>query len=233
MNNKLGEYIKSYRTEHGLSLREFAKLADISHTHIDSIEKGVDFRTGKPVRITNETIQKLAKALNQDESYLFQLSIGKEIPQSELNIGERIKQLRLEKGIDQLTLCEKLNIEQSTLSNYENGRRTPKPEIIVKIAEILDVSTDYLLGKTNLRNYADYKPTITAKDERNIQRDLEQMMADIDNKKSGPAAYGGELDLDDYDRELLKGSLEQVLRIIKLKNKETYTPNKYRHSTDD
>lgn len=150
-----------------------------------------------------------------------------------MNIGERIKQSRLEKGIDQLTLCEKLNIEQSTLSNYENGRRTPKPEVIVKIAEVLDVSTDYLLGKTNLRNYTDYKPTITAKDERNIQRDLEQMMADIDNKKSGPAAYGGELDLDDYDRELLKGSLEQVLRIIKLKNKETYTPNKYRQNTDD
>ncbi len=77
MNNALGEYIKNYRDEHKLSLREFAKLADISHTHIDSIEKGADFRTGKPVRITNETIQKLAKALNTDESFLFQLSIGK------------------------------------------------------------------------------------------------------------------------------------------------------------
>ena len=105
--------------------------------------------------------------------------------------------------------------------------------MIVKMADIFGVSTDYLLGKTDLRNYNDYKATITDKDERNIQRELEKMMDDIDNKKSGPAAYGGELDLNDYDRELLKGSLEQVLRIIKLKNKETYTPHKYRKPADD
>lgn len=77
MNNALGEYVNQYRTENNLSLRDFAKLAEISHTHIDSIEKGIDYRTGKPVRITNETIQKLAKALHADESYLFELSIGK------------------------------------------------------------------------------------------------------------------------------------------------------------
>ena len=77
MNNALGEYIKNYRSERNLSLREFAKLADVSHTHIDSIEKGTDFRTGKSVRITNETIQKLANALNVGESFLFELSIGK------------------------------------------------------------------------------------------------------------------------------------------------------------
>mgnify|MGYP002750313270 CR=1 FL=1 len=82
MNNALGEYVNQYRTEHNLSLRDFAKLAEISHTHIDSIEKGVDYRTGKPVRITNETIQKLAKALHADESYLFELSIGR-TPSSE------------------------------------------------------------------------------------------------------------------------------------------------------
>lgn len=99
-----------------------------------------------------------------------------------MNIGERIKQARLEKGLDQLALCEKLSIEQSTLSNYENGRRIPKPDMIVKMADIFGVSTDYLLGKTDLRNYNDYKATITDKDERNIQRELEKMMDDIVTK---------------------------------------------------
>lgn len=47
MNNALGEYVNQYRTENNLSLRDFAKLAEISHTHIDSIEKGIDYRTGK------------------------------------------------------------------------------------------------------------------------------------------------------------------------------------------
>lgn len=146
---------------------------------------------------------------------------------------ERLRQLREEKNMSLDELAEALHINKSTLSRIETDQREPKESFIKECADFFNVSTDYLLGKTNLRNYADYKPTITPKDERNIQRDLEQMMEDIDSKKSGPAAYGGELDLDDYDRELLKGSLEQVLRIIKLKNKETYTPNKYRHSTDD
>ncbi|MEG2687071.1 MAG: helix-turn-helix transcriptional regulator [Christensenellaceae bacterium] len=77
MANYLGDYIKNYRKLHSMSLRDFAERANISHTHIDSLEKGFDFRTGKPVRLTNETIQKLASVLNVDEAELFLLSINK------------------------------------------------------------------------------------------------------------------------------------------------------------
>ena len=139
----------------------------------------------------------------------------------------RLRILREEKGLSLDEMAEKLHVNKSTLSRIETEQRETKESFIRDCADCFHVSTDDLLGKTDLRNYSDYKPTITDKDERNLQRELERMMDDIDNRKSGPAAYGGELDLDDYDRELLKGSLEQVLRIIKLKNKETYTPNKY------
>jgi transcriptional regulator with XRE-family HTH domain len=77
MENRLGEYIKKYRLEHGLSLREFAEKVGISHTHVDSIEKGIDFRTGKHVRLTNETIQKIASVLNKDPAKIFLLSVNK------------------------------------------------------------------------------------------------------------------------------------------------------------
>ncbi len=46
MSNSLGEYVKSRRQGMGMSLREFAELCGISHTHIDSIEKGYDVRSG-------------------------------------------------------------------------------------------------------------------------------------------------------------------------------------------
>lgn len=233
MNNTLGEHIKEFRIEHDLSLRDFAKMADISHTHIDSIEKGLDFRTGKPVRITNETIQKLAKALDEDESFLFQLSIGKPPSEHTSMIGNRLRILRKERDYTQEEMAIKIGITKSAYGYYEQDKTVPDAYTLERLADIFHVSTDYLLGKTDLRNYSDYKPTITDKDERNLQCELERMMDDIDNRKSGPAAYGGELDLDDYDRELLKGSLEQVLRIIKLKNKETYTPHKYRKQTDN
>ena len=60
--NYIGEFIKKYRGD--MSLREFADKCGISHTHLDSIEKGFDPRTGKPVRVTVETLKKIASAMN-------------------------------------------------------------------------------------------------------------------------------------------------------------------------
>lgn len=59
--NYIGDYIKKYRGD--MSLREFAEKCDISHTHLDSIEKGIDPRTGKPVRVTVDTLKKIAKTM--------------------------------------------------------------------------------------------------------------------------------------------------------------------------
>lgn len=74
-DNKLGEFVHNRRVEKDLSLRDLGKLCDISHTHIDSIEKGVDFRTKKPVRITLETLTKLAQGLDVDVQTLIDLSL--------------------------------------------------------------------------------------------------------------------------------------------------------------
>lgn len=60
--NYIGEFIKKYRGD--MSLRDFAKKCDISHTHLDSIEKGYDPRSGKPVRVTVDTLKKIANAMN-------------------------------------------------------------------------------------------------------------------------------------------------------------------------
>lgn len=60
--NNIGNFIKKYRGN--MSLREFAEKCGISHTHLDSIEKGVDPRTGKPVSVTVETLKKIATAMN-------------------------------------------------------------------------------------------------------------------------------------------------------------------------
>lgn len=62
IKNNLGSYIRKYRGSQ--SLREFAKKCGISHTHLDSIEKGIDPRSGKSVRVTIDTLEKIAKAMN-------------------------------------------------------------------------------------------------------------------------------------------------------------------------
>lgn len=67
--------------------------------------------------------------------------------------GERIKQLRIEKKWTQDYVCSKLNISSGALSRYETSMYEPKSLDLVKdFAELFGVSTDYLLGKTDIRN---------------------------------------------------------------------------------
>lgn len=61
--NQLGKFIEHKRRELGLSLRAFAEMCEISHSYLDSLEKGMDARSGKPVSPTIETLQKLASGL--------------------------------------------------------------------------------------------------------------------------------------------------------------------------
>lgn len=61
-------------------------------------------------------------------------------------LAKQLKLLRETSGKSQQEVCTALNIEQSTLANYENGKRVPKIEILIKIAEYYNVSMDFLLG---------------------------------------------------------------------------------------
>lgn len=61
-------------------------------------------------------------------------------------LGKQLKLLREVKGKSQQEVCTALNIEQSTLANYENDKRIPKLEILIKLAEYYKVSVDCLLG---------------------------------------------------------------------------------------
>lgn len=61
-------------------------------------------------------------------------------------LGKQLKLLRETAGKSQLEVCSALNIEQSTLANYENDKRIPKLEILIKLAEYYKVSVDCILG---------------------------------------------------------------------------------------
>lgn len=60
--------------------------------------------------------------------------------------GEKMKSVREAKGISGNQLSKMLNIAQRNYSNYEKGNTEPPLAIVVKIAQLLNVSTDYLLG---------------------------------------------------------------------------------------
>ncbi|WP_373845231.1 helix-turn-helix domain-containing protein [Clostridium sp.] len=67
-------------------------------------------------------------------------------------LGNRIRNLREEKSISQLELAKILNIGNTTLSQYESDKRIPSDTVKKKIADYFNVSTDYLLGRSDIRN---------------------------------------------------------------------------------
>ena len=64
----------------------------------------------------------------------------------------RLRFLRTEKGESLEKIAKYLNVTIQTISNYENEKRDMTPDTILKLAEYFGVSTDYLLGKTDIRN---------------------------------------------------------------------------------
>lgn len=68
-------------------------------------------------------------------------------------LGQRIKSLRKEHKYTQEDVAKKLNISIAALSRYETGTFEPKSlELIVDLSTLYNVSTDYLLGKTDAKN---------------------------------------------------------------------------------
>jgi transcriptional regulator with XRE-family HTH domain len=65
--------------------------------------------------------------------------------------AERLGILRREHCISQYTLADRLGFSRGLLSNYEQGTRQPDFNILIKIADYFKVSTDYLLGVTEVR----------------------------------------------------------------------------------
>ena len=65
---------------------------------------------------------------------------------------ERLKKLREAKGLTQLRLAMELNVSQETISGYEIGKAVPPAEMLIKLADALDSSVDYILGRTDIKS---------------------------------------------------------------------------------
>lgn len=66
-------------------------------------------------------------------------------------IGAKIKQLRSQRNISQIALAQQLGVSKSVISSYENSVHLPPYDVLIKMARIFDVSTDYLLGASGNR----------------------------------------------------------------------------------
>lgn len=65
------------------------------------------------------------------------------------DFGYRLRELRKSKNLTQTQVARRLNLSKTTISGYENNVKTPSLEVLVQLALLYDVSTDYILGLEN------------------------------------------------------------------------------------
>ena len=68
-----------------------------------------------------------------------------------MEFSERLKKLRKQEHLTQVDIAEKLGISQPAYASWERGIKKPTQENLVKIAQILNVSVDYLVGNSDNR----------------------------------------------------------------------------------
>ena len=66
-----------------------------------------------------------------------------------MKFAERLKKLRKDLGISQRELARKAGISSAMISLYEAGKKSPTIDVLMKLAVVLEVSADYLLGLTD------------------------------------------------------------------------------------
>lgn len=135
-----------------------------------------------------------------------------------MGVYDVVKELASNKKISVAQLERTLDLSNGSISKWNASK--PNSEPLLKVATYFDVSTDYLLGRTDEPYWA-----LNDKDEADIERELERMIEDLDSGvrySKDMAVYS------DETKELLIASLEQAVRIAKMEAKRKFTPKKYR-----
>ena len=136
-------------------------------------------------------------------------------------MGNRIRELRKARGLTMKQLGEVLDLAESTISQYETGKRQVDNETLLRLGEFFGVSVGYILGAEDHKK----APGLSEKDRRDVAKNLEQMMAELEN--GGDLMFDGD-PMSDEARDSIRQALHMGLEIAKVKNKQRFTPKKYR-----
>lgn len=147
-----------------------------------------------------------------------------------ITFGKILTAVREERDLTRKELANKLNISYSTLSKYETDERFPSQEMLLKIADYFDVSTDYLLGRSKISKFF-YIPDLLLQisEEYNIDyMDLLDLAGHIER---------GEPEIQVYEFDALEKGMNDMINyfiskkiaedIVKLSNKSQEDLNNY------
>lgn len=118
-----------------------------------------------------------------------------------MEFGKLLAQLRKEKGVLQKEVATHLNVTVATISNYEKGVHLPDLNTLIMLADFFDVSTDYLLQRT------DYRASISTL---NHQLSDNYTVSDLLNTVIELDTHNMQALLDYYDLLMLRNSIKRV-----------------------
>ena len=145
-----------------------------------------------------------------------------------------------ERNVSPTRAAIEIGISKATPTTWKKRGLTPQGETLNKIAAYFGVSTDYLLGNVtdplfqldndrifqDINSYEDESTsTLTDRDRRDIARDLERIMEALDT--AGDLQFDGD-PMSDEARESIRAAMKLGLEAAKVKNKERFTPKKFR-----
>ena len=133
-----------------------------------------------------------------------------------MTLVEKIRALARQRDLSLPQLEQELGLGNGTISRWRSS--SPNTEKLQKIADYFQVSMDYLLGREQY---------LTQKDEKDIAKDLDNIIEKLASGEDGPASYNGE-EISPEAAELFRDELEIALKRLKIINKDKYTPKKYK-----
>ncbi|NLL70089.1 MAG: helix-turn-helix transcriptional regulator [Epulopiscium sp.] len=86
-------------------------------------------------------------------------------------LGQRLKLLRVRAGLTQTEFGQPFNLAKSTISQYESGKSRPDDELKKKIADYYKVSLDWLMGRTEDKNFPPIQHSFEKRADYQIRRD--------------------------------------------------------------
>ncbi len=137
--------------------------------------------------------------------------------------AKRLKEGMEIRGLKQTDLVEKTGISKGALSSYLSGRYIPKQNNIYLLAKALDVNEAWLMGA----DVPMERPTasLTPKDTRDIEKILDQTRKQLTTQEG--LMFDGEPASPEAIDSILS-AMQVGMEMAKLKNKEKYTPKKYK-----
>jgi len=137
-----------------------------------------------------------------------------------MNFFERFSRLSNERGFSVNAVAKELGLSSGSVTAWKGGTM-PNVSALEKLSEYFGVSTDYLLGRSEYRK----TPVISEKDRRDIRYEVEQLMIDLEH--GGALMFDGD-PMNDAAKESMRNAMQLGLEAAKLKNRERFTPKKYR-----